>query len=229
VTLDDFPVFSGRLIAAQEMLDGAPLSEARLTLTFELLADLALHPVLAALDTLMRTRTFTKLPLPGEIREVVVGRLDDRIEQAWVLCRQAMRQAGAYSSLATDDPALGETILAVFDSWPQACGADLSPEMWSSTRKQFGRVYRMFEQRGLTGHRYLPGLVERENAGHSEWTRYVPLVVIGAHAVEQLRGDEAERYRAALQTAPAQRPATRELMPMERLAAVTLEATHLDG
>lgn len=229
MTLDDFPAFSGRLIAAQEMLDGAPLSEARLTLTFELLADLPLERVVAALDTLMRTRTFNKLPLPGEIREVIVGHLEDRIEQAWVWCRQAMRRAGAYSSLATEDPALGETILAIFDSWPQACVTELSPEMWSSTRKQFGRVYRMFEQRGLTGPRYLPGLIERENAGHPEWTRHVPLVVIGAQAIEQLRGADAERYRAALHAAPTQRVATSGLMPMEQIVAGTSEATHLEG
>jgi hypothetical protein len=226
VTLDDFPAFSARLIAAQETLGDGPLSEARLSLNYELLADLDLDLVLAALDTLMRTRTFSKLPLPGEIRAVIVGNLDDRIEHAWLLSRQAMREAGAYSSLATDDPVLGETILALFDSWPQACAAELSPEMWSSKRKEFGRVYHMFLQRGLTGRRYLPGIIERENAGVRDWTKYIPLAVIGEAGITQLRGDDAERYRAALQPTPTSPPPTGDLVSIGRLAAGMLEEPH---
>ncbi len=38
----------------------------------------------------------------------------------------AMRTAGAYASLATADPALGESIAALFGSWPAACSTEFT-------------------------------------------------------------------------------------------------------
>jgi hypothetical protein len=206
MTPDEFGVFSARLIAVQELLDGPALSESRLVLYFEALSDLALEDVLRALGTAMRTSTF--LPKPAELRTLAVGDTADGVEASWLLFRKAMREAGAYASLATVDPALGATIEAMFDGWPQACSAEFSPEMWTAKRKEFERIYRVVAQRGLVGPRYLPGLIEQQNGGRAEWRTYTTIAVIGATGIERLEGVRAEQYRAALPANPPEgRPA----------------------
>jgi hypothetical protein len=106
-----------------------------------------------------------------------------------------MRIAGSYASVVVEDAALGETITALFGSWPAACLADLSPEMWASKRKEFGRVYRVMRQRNLDGVRYLPGIAERDNGFRNHSLRHVPVARIGREAVRTLGEHEAEAAR----------------------------------
>lgn len=196
MTLDDLEVFFGRLAVLAELFD-AKFSEAKSEIYFRALEDLPLDDVIAAMNAAARVCTF--MPKPAELRKLAVGDDEDLAEQAWLALRGAMRVAGAYASLATADPALGETIVAMFGGWPQACATDLSPEMWSSKRKEFGRIYRVLRDRGFIGHRYLPGTCEQQNAGREDWLRYVPVAVLGAKGeIRQLRGDQADSYRTAL-------------------------------
>lgn len=144
-----------RLIGLSEVFR-TPLSPAAQQLYFEALQDLDVAPVLAALSTLARTARF--FPKPADIRQLVEGDAEARIEQAWLTWRAAARRIGSYRPVVTDDPALAETLIAVFGGWVQACGAEFSPEMWASKRKEFSRTYSVFAARGLTGPRELPGL-----------------------------------------------------------------------
>lgn len=194
--VNDSGEFVRRLVVLGELFE-ATLSPAKQALYFEALRDLPFEDIAHALNAAAKTCTF--MPKPAEIRKLAIGDDDDLAEQAWLTFRGAMRSAGAYSSVATTDPALGEAIVAMFGGWPQACAEDLSPEMWSSRRKEFGRVYRVYRSRWLSGARYLPGSCEKENAGRQAWMKYVPVAVLGAKGeIKHLRGDQAEVYRTAL-------------------------------
>jgi hypothetical protein len=80
---------------------------------------------------------------------MILGGDEDAIEAAWVVFRQAMVRHGAYATVITQDHALGETVLTMFRSWPDACKTDLSPEMWAAKRKEFSRVYSMLRRRAV--------------------------------------------------------------------------------
>src|SRR4029453_8106391 len=158
--------FAARMVGLGELFN-VEFSAARMALYFESLRDLPLEDVAMALNLAVKTCTF--LPKPAELRTMILGGDGDRIEQAWLLLRAAMPRAGAYATVITSDAALGQTILAMFESWPKACAADLSPEMWTAKRKEFGRVYAVMRRRQQREPAHLPGLVESANGGRPEW------------------------------------------------------------
>lgn len=188
--------FTRRLVALAEVFD-VKMSPQRQALYFEALRDLEFASVVAAMNASVRTSKY--MPRPAELRGLVVGDSEDQAESAWVTLRQAMHRIGAYSSVSFQDPALGESVLSLFGSWPAACQADLTPEMWASKRKEFGRVYRVFQQRQLDGVRYLPGICEQTNGGSAEWRRYVPLTEIGRSGEMKAIPIEPTRTRLAVE------------------------------
>lgn len=192
----DSELFADRLIALGELFD-AQLTEAKIALYFGALKDLDREAVLQALNEAVRRYTF--MPKPAELRTLVLGSDEDMTERAWLIFRAAVPRIGAYTSVACEDPILGETIQSVFGSWIDACSQDLSPEMWIATRKSFGRIYRVVHDRRPTGVCYLAGLIERENNGRADWQRYIPLGVISPQGqIRVLNGDAADVYRRQL-------------------------------
>src|SRR4051812_3755329 len=175
--VSDSGEFVRRLVVLGELFE-ATLSPAKQALYFEALRDLPFKDVAGALNAAAKVCTF--MPKPAELRKLAVGDVDDLAEQAWMALRKAMASVGGDSSLVTSNPALGEAILAVFGSWPDACSSELSPEMWSSKRKEFGRVYRVLTGRQLDGARYLAGVCESQNAGRKDWSKFVPVAVLEA-------------------------------------------------
>lgn len=198
MTTQDLAAFSARLVELAELFD-AKLSQGKQALYFEALKDLERAAVFAALTEAARRCTF--MPKPAELRAFAVGDGEDATERAWMACRTAMRVVGSYASLVVADPALGEAIVTLFGSWPAACSADLSPEMWASKRKEFGRVYRVLVHRGLVGSRYLPGICEAQNSGRPDWLVYVPVKQLAGGGVETLTLAQAEAARTQLAAA----------------------------
>jgi len=160
MNVEDFGRFVERLVALGELFD-APLSPGKQLLYFEALRDLELNGVIGGFTTAARACKF--FPKPVELRAFVVGDNADHTEAAWQEWKRLAGQIGAYRSVAFDDPAIADTIVAVFGSWDQACAYDESPEMWVAKRKEFDRVYRIMRQRGLNGPKRLAGLTELDN------------------------------------------------------------------
>jgi hypothetical protein len=195
MTVDDSDEFFRRLVALAEIFD-LKLSPQRQALYFQALRDLPFAAVTEAMNTAARACTF--FPKPAELRMLAIGDTEDQVEVAWIGLRKALASLGAYASFATSNAALAETIVSVFGGWPQACSADLSPEMWAAKRKEFGRVYRVFVGRQLEGPRYLPGLTEQQNAGRLNWEKYVSVGLLDGDVVRALPPHEADTYRAVL-------------------------------
>jgi hypothetical protein len=193
--LGDNVEFRNRLVVLAELFD-LKLAPTRQALYFEALRDLPFPNVAIALNQAAKHCKF--FPKPAELRALAVGDAEDAAEAAWMALRKAMSAVGSYSSLVTSNPVLGEAITAVFGSWPEACAMELTPEMWSSKRKEFGRVYRVLAGRGLDGARYLVGICEAQNSGQAEWKRFNPVAVLEADGVRQLTAAEADSYRTAL-------------------------------
>lgn len=196
MTNKDSEEFFRRLELLRELFD-AKFSEAKALLYFEALKDLPFDAVLHGLNQAAKSCTF--MPRPAEIRTLAVGDSEDRIEAAWMAFRQAMKRAGSYASLSIADAALGETIIAMFGSWPAACGQELSQEMWSAKRKEFGRVYRVLLQRHPDGSRYLPGFCEQQNGGVKDYQKHVPVFRLDASGLSQPLGlEEGEQERTQI-------------------------------
>lgn len=161
---DDAPMFFQRLAGLSELFD-AKFSDAKSELYFEALRDLSLVDVLWALNEATKRCKF--MPRPVEIRDLAIGDIEDLTERAWQTWKTAARRLGSYRTFETDDTALADTLVSVFGGWPEACVAELSPEMWVAKRKEFGRVYQVFKLRGEVGHRGLAGHFERERTQHT--------------------------------------------------------------
>ena len=183
--------FRQRLVLLAEVFD-VKLSPQRQALYFEALRDVPFEDVIHGLNQAVRQCKF--LPRPAEIRTLALGDADDAIEAAWLSMRKAFSSIGSYASLVTTDAALGETILAMFGSWPAACASELTPEMWASKRKEFGRIYRVMLNRTLDGPRLLPGICETSNRGRDAWKKYTTIGMIDGPEVKRLEGREAEHY-----------------------------------
>lgn len=162
MTPDDLPMFSARLVTIGELFD-AVLSESKQWLYFDALRDLPLDAVLAALGQTTRTCTF--MPKPAEIRQLLApgGDPELAVEAAWLQYKHLAARHGGYASVTFDDPALADTLLAMFGSWEAACWSDFSPEMWAAKRKEFGRVYRVMLERGQRAPKTLDGFCDRTN------------------------------------------------------------------
>ena len=188
--------FRLRLVTLGEVFD-KKLSPQMVALYFGALRDLPLEAVIGAMNTLVTTAKF--FPKPVEIRTLVLGDSETHEESAWITFRSAMGRIGAYSSVSIEDAALAESVIALFGSWPAACTAELSSEMWASKRKEFSRVYRVFLGRKVDGPRYLPGTCELTNGGRQDCQGYVPVGTIGVGGeVRRLSGTASEHERTAI-------------------------------
>lgn len=187
--------FRNRLVALAEVFD-LKLAATRQALYFEALRDLPFEDVARALNHAIKTCTF--FPRPAELRTFVLGDGEDVTEAAWMIVRRAMREAGGYASLVCPDPALGDTISALWGSWPAACACELTPEMWAAKRKEFGRVYRVLRGRQLDGVRYLAGLCEMQNAAVEDWKRFIPVSVMDGDRIRSLSVGEADECRQVI-------------------------------
>lgn len=173
---------------------GESLSEGRIEAYYEALCDLEIGALAGAMRSAMRHCRF--FPRPVELREFVIGgSVEVQIEAAWIAWRQATHRIGGYRSIVLADAALGETLLAVFGSWPAACRAELSPEMWASKRKEFDRAYRVMAARRKDRPVYLPGECEAHNSRRQEWQAFTPVGLLDASGARLLTEGEAAAYR----------------------------------
>jgi hypothetical protein len=155
--------FLERLVTVNAYFSRDPLPVAAQALYVQALSDLPIAQCLESLRLAVRECTF--MPKASELRALVTAP-DSAIEEAWMIWRRLASKEGHYVTV-TVPRVLGETLIAVFGGWVEACTTDLSPEMWASKRKEFERVYRTLAARlGMTASEpvQLAGHCARENA-----------------------------------------------------------------
>jgi len=185
MTKDDAAPFFARLAALAELFK-EELSAAAQTLYFDALSDCSLSDVCEAMNAAVKTSKF--FPKPVELREYIYGSNEDLAEEAWLDYKALARRAGGYRSVEIDG-VLADTLVAVFGSWEQACWIELSPEMWASKRKEFGRTYRVIANRTNRAEmKRLPGSFERENTLRGFPTQ--PALSDGTPDTSHLLGDK---------------------------------------
>lgn len=139
MTNDEAADFCARLTALAELFN-AKLSEAAQVMYFEALRDLASADLVTAMSKAAKMCKF--MPKPIELREFAVGNIEELALQAWNGYKQAAKIGGSLRSLICDG-VLAFALENTFGSWPDACGLELSPEMWASKRKEFTQNYRI--------------------------------------------------------------------------------------
>jgi hypothetical protein len=133
---------------------GAELSKTVHTLYFEALQDIDLDDLKRAARAALASSKF--MPRPADLRDLcghgVEGR-EQAVERAWQSWKTTAGKSGSYDSVLFEDGAIARTLVAMFTSWPGACLAEHSEEMWASRRKEFGRIYPLQSHEPM----YLPG------------------------------------------------------------------------
>lgn len=104
------------------------------------------------------------MPAPAELRELVVGRLDDRAVQAWLAFEEAVMRHGYLHTVTFDDPVINATVRAV-GGWEHCCGMPAT-EFDTFLQKRFQDTYKALARFGVSEAQAAPlvGWIDRENA-----------------------------------------------------------------
>lgn len=193
--------FGRELLVTAEVF-GETLSEARTLGYFEALADLPVEAVLRGLTQARRQCRF--FPKPVEVRELVVGSVEDCAREAWRRVLAALEHVGTYESVDFGDP-VTHAVIEAMGGWHQAWAWERAdgPELLGFER-DFVSLYRLYAQRGPS--RLPPGALLGQHALHN---RQLGAVLRGAIPAEQVIMLDVGGYpaeRRAL-TAPPEHPA----------------------
>lgn len=95
------------------------------------------------------------MPQPGELRESVQGRLEDRatVEAGKVLT--AMQSVGSCRGIVFDDPVTAAVVLLGFGGWCAICEAPIRSMQWFT--RDFVEHYCSFARQGVEHYGELPG------------------------------------------------------------------------
>lgn len=128
---------------------GEPVSDARMEIYFNALADLALADVRRAATAHVRMSKF--FPRPAELRESLDGSVEDRAEIAWMSVPSIVRRYGFYReppAEAWHDATTRRAALELYGGWKALCSSlpGDGPELLGY-RKQFLATYRAYDNR----------------------------------------------------------------------------------
>jgi hypothetical protein len=165
---DDFPAFAVELGKTGELF-GEVLSESRIAVYFEALAELPIGTVQRGLALARQRCKF--FPKPGDVYELVVGTPADEAEVAWSRFLDAARRIGSYDSVDFGDEALHETVRVIWGGWDQTWRLETAELPYKHA--EFLKTYRAMAKRGLPPGGPMLGLTAIENAGRGYYA-WVP-------------------------------------------------------
>lgn len=130
----------GQAMVALAELYGAQLSEEKIRLYADLLADLSFEQIKDAMRRSAQQSRF--FPTVAELRAQVVDTQDDKALTQWSgLCRAA-EDVGGYQDLYVDDRATATALRAVFGSWGAFCEQCVDGPALAMKRQEFLAAYR---------------------------------------------------------------------------------------
>ena len=158
---------------------GLSISEARMKIYADMLADLPIDKIRAAIVHLIKNRVFAgNLPTVAEIREVAEDKipLESQVAIAWDKLIYAIQNHCPYDSVKFDDPIISH-IVYLWGGW-----ADL--EDWKEherphRRREFAKLYEAYAKSGnlpaVPDHHV--GLAEYQNT-KSGYVEFIPVPVL---------------------------------------------------
>ena len=159
---------------------GLSISEARMQIYADMLADLPIKKIQAGVVQLIKTRTFAgNLPSVAEIREAAEDKIpiDAQAAIAWDKFRYALANHCPYDSVKFDDPIISH-IISVWGDWTSM--GDWDESQTHHRRREFGKLYEAYAKSGnlpaVPDHHV--GLAEYQNtkSGYVEFTP-VPVLI----------------------------------------------------
>ena len=137
------------------------------------LCDLTDKQFVEAIASVLRTRKYTKLPLPHEIREGIMEDAQSSAIIALDKAEKAIERHGSYTSVIFDDPVI-HMVVRSMGGWPRFCcpAAYGDDQEWQWKQKEFIRLYDTFSKRPVAEcPPVLSGIADIENssAGRLEW------------------------------------------------------------
>lgn len=123
---------------------------------YESLKDLSDEQFSQAVAMVLKTRKYTKLPLPSDIREGLTGDVHSAAIIALDKAEKAVENYSAYRSVQFDDPVIHMAIESM-GGWIKFCRPE-DDQDWHWHQKEFLRLYEAFAARPRSCQNILPGL-----------------------------------------------------------------------
>lgn len=115
---------------------------------YEALKDLTDDQLTQAVATILRTRKYTKLPMPADILEAITGDVQSATIIALDKAEKAIERYGSYRSVQFDDPVIHMVISAMGGWYKFCCPAAYGDEQdWHWKQKEFKDIYAAFVRR----------------------------------------------------------------------------------
>ena len=192
MTSDDKPEFASVMTALCTAF-GKELDEAILEAYWMALEDMPLDEFKQGSKKCLQEEEW--MPKPGAIRRSA-GALtpESRSVLAFETMSRAISEQGAYASVCFDDPLINATIRNM-GGWLELCNSP-ADKFNGLIRRDFERIYKALLESGIREEsgRYLPGMHERDNVGHSP--PVVAQIESGMPPAHKLLGGKSESSRA---------------------------------
>lgn len=130
-------LFSKEFLTLCEMVEKTP-SEGLTSMYYEALKNLSDDDFKRAVSTVISSKTFNKLPMPGELLSAVNGNPEDAALLALEKVEKAIREIGAYDTVIFDDPVI-HAVIEALEGWEKICHMPL--DEWKWVRKDFIKLY----------------------------------------------------------------------------------------
>lgn len=124
---------------------------------YEVLKDMSDDDFSQAISVVLKTRKYTKLPLPNDIREGLTGNVATAAIVALDKAEKAIEKYSAYRSVQFDDPVIHMAIESM-GGWIKFCRPE-DEQDWHWHQKEFLRLYEAFATRPRSCQNILPGLL----------------------------------------------------------------------
>ncbi len=143
------------------------VSDMKMRFYFRALEDFSISDLEAAVFHMGRAKTFHTFPTPGEIREALTGKAEDRAALAFDALIDAIHRVGIYRSPNFLDGVTGKVVDAM-GGWQAVCNWNVEERQWK--RKEFLKIYQAHSVHGSDGSYRCIGEFERTNmlTGHRD-------------------------------------------------------------
>jgi hypothetical protein len=140
---------------------GAKPSDPLAQIYFEAFQNWPIIEFKSACQRIIETRVYPGLPKIAEIREVIEGKIEDRVQVAYQTLMETLRHYAFWDSVVFEDGAIGHTVEDM-GGWQRV--SEFTVEDWQFRRKEFEQLYQAHLKRGNTDSVHLTGLFEQDNA-----------------------------------------------------------------